>query len=337
MNNRICKLFGVSNPIVQAPVHTLTDGKMIAAIAEAGALGILGINSGYHIEVDATSGASASNGDKVGDPSKYSILDTMTERNLMNEQIDTALENTFRPFAVEVASQEDDPDEDPTATALVALIRKRRITITLFEGFGNPISSKWVDLFHENGIKIIEKVKNISQAKQAKDKGVDVLAYIGENLKDAVDSLGQDLPILAGNNVTTKQGIKKAFTDGADGIFTSTPFVVCEEAPTADKIKEEIVSKTSSELTTFTFPSGMINSLSGELPDKLHHLTETGTDPEEIFTQANRYQGLINGMAKGNLKSGYTILDKNIDEINEIVPAEKIVQKLIDCIPENNK
>lgn len=337
MSNRICKLFGISTPIVQAPIHTLTDGKMVAAVAEAGALGILGINSGFQIQVDATSGASASSGDQVGDESKFSILDTMTERNLMNEQIDTALENTFRPFAVEVASDQDDPDDDPTATALVALMRKRRITITLFEGFGHPISLKWISLFHENGIKIMEKVSNIKQAEQAKNSGVDVLVYLGNDLKDLISAIGSDLPVLAGNNMTTKSAIESAFNDGADGIFTATPFAVCEEAPTANNIKEQIVNAHSNELTTFRFPNGIIYSLSGDLPDKLHELTENQTDPNEIFTQANRYQGLINGMAKGNLKNGYTILEKDIDEITQIAPAEEIVTKLAESIPKANE
>lgn len=105
MSNKLCQLLGIEYPIIQEPVHTLTNGKMIAAISEAGALGTLGINAGYTVN-DANSGASSSSKENIGNIKEYSILDTMTERNLMNEQIDSALENTFRPFAIEVASSE---------------------------------------------------------------------------------------------------------------------------------------------------------------------------------------------------------------------------------------
>lgn len=337
MSNRIQKLFGISTPIVQAPIHTLTDGKMVAAVAEAGALGILGINAGFQVQADATTGASASNSDQVGDQEKYSILDTMTERNLMNEQIDTALENTFRPFAVEIASDKDDPDSDPTATALVALMRKRRLTITLFEGFGNPISSKWVKLLHENGIKIMEKVKNSDEGKKAYNDGVDVLVYMGNELAKFITEVGTELPILAGNNITTSQAVKDAFTNGADGIFVTTPFAVCKEAPTAANIKEQIVNSSSDELTSFNFPEKTVYSLAGELPNILHKLTSQNENPNQIFTAANRYQGLINGMGKGDLNNGYTDIDKNIDEIKQIYSAEDVVNKLLKDIPENKQ
>ena len=80
MTNKLCKLLGINNPIIQIPIHTLTNGKMIAAISEAGALGILGINSGYQINTDAISGASASDTNEVGNFENYSILNTMTEK-----------------------------------------------------------------------------------------------------------------------------------------------------------------------------------------------------------------------------------------------------------------
>lgn len=337
MSNRICKIFGISLPIIQAPIHTLTNGKMIASIAEAGALGILGINSGFKFETDASTGASTATSEKIGDEERFSILDTMTERNLMNEQIDVALENTFRPFAVEIASTEASPNDDPTAQSLVMLMRKRRITITLFESWGQPISKEWISLLHGNGIKIMEKVETIEQAQNAQKSGVDVLIYIGNDLANFVKRSGKQTPILAGKNVTTSAAIKSAFTNGADGIFISTPFVVCEEAPTANNIKEAIIKSNSTNLTTFTFPNETVYSLPGTLPNKLHDLTITKIDSSEIFKQAHHFQGLINGMVKGDLANGYTVLDENIDEIKKIAPAEEIIENIAKNIPEKSR
>ena len=327
MENKICKLFGTETPIIQEPMHTFTNGKMIAAIAEAGALGILGINSGYKIQVDATTGASVSNNTEVGDIKKYSILDTMTERNLMNEQIDAALENTFRPFAVEIATACKLPTDDPTALALVQLMRKRRLTIALFKGFGQLISEDWVKLLHDNGIKIMVVVTSSEQAEKAIARKVDVLIAKTTNLSKII-KIASDTPIIAGLDICTAEDVKNALNQGADGVYVYTPFAVCDESPVNDQIKYQILKSVSSELVHFDTPTKTIYSLPGALPNKLQEMSNKSIDKNKIFTTANRYQGLVNGMGKADLISGYTDIDKNIDAISEKLTAEQLINNL---------
>lgn len=327
MTNKLCKLFGIKYPIIQSPTHTLTDGKMIAAISEAGALGILGINSGYTIN-DANSGASTTSTENIGDISKYSILDTMTERNLMNEQIDAALENTFRPFAVEIATDQDNPEDDPTASAIVQLMRKRRITIALFEGFGHLASLDWLNLLHSNGIYVMEKVNSIEQAKVAIRSKCDVLICTDLNLLTSIIKLTQNIPVLSGTDLTTKESIQKVFSLGADGIFISTLFNISEEAPTDLGIKNKIINSSNEDLVSFKINEQTIYSLPGNLPNKLAKMTTNKIDSTKIFNTANRYQGLINGMRKGDLSTGYTKFSKNINSITQIEPIEDIVTRI---------
>lgn len=327
MDNKICKLFGIEYPIIQEPTHTLTNGKMISAISEAGALGILGINSGYTLN-DANSGASATSSDNVGDIENYSILDTMTERNLMNEQIDMALENTFRPFAVEVASDKDKPQNDPTASAIVQLMRKRRITIALFEGFGHLASPEWINLLHSNGIRIMEKVSDLNQVKVAINSKCDVLICTSLDLLKETIKLANGIPVLMGADLTTKDDITKSFSLGADGIFISTLFNISIESPVDIEIKNKVINSSSKDLVSFNFNNQKIYSLPGNLPNKLAKMTTNNINPSEIFNTANRYQGLINGMGKGDLSTGYTKLSSNIDSITKSESVENIITKL---------
>lgn len=327
MNNKICKLFGIEYPIVQEPTHTLTNGKMIAAISEAGALGILGINSGYVVN-DTNSGASTSSNDEVGDIKKYSILDTMTERNLMNEQIDSALENTFRPFAVEIASDKTSPQDDPTATAIIQLMRKRRLTIALFEGFGHLASSEWINLLHSNGIRIIEKVNTLAEAQTALDTNCDCLICTDLSLLSSIIKIAKETPVIAGSDPTDPTAINKIFSIGADGIFISTLFNISKEAPTDPEIKTKIINSSDSDLVSFKINNQKVYSLPGKLPDKLAQLTASGATSLEIFDVANRYQGLINGMGKGDLYTGYTKIAQNINSITQSESIEEIVSRL---------
>lgn len=324
MENILCDALGIEFPIIQEPIHTLTNGKMIASISEAGMLGILGINSGYKAKSDTTTGPSVVEGDIIGDPNNFSILDTMTERNLMNEQIDSALSNTFRPFAVEIASSADSPEKDPIADAILQLMRKRRITITLFENFRSDLSKQWIDSIHTNGIKILYKVYSVEEAKTAIEKGIDVIICMNiNNLSSIVNVAKGNTPI-----VLRSSNLNWALEHGANGIFLSTPFLVLKNAPTSANIKQAIINHKNSDLTTFTFPNHVVNSLKGALPDKLTQFEKKGKSSDEIWHLANKFQGLINGMAKGDLINGYTDIC-DIDKIDHELTAEEIADQLI--------
>lgn len=54
-------------------------------------------------------------------------------------------------------------------------MRKRRLTIALFEGFGQLISEDWVKLLHDNGIKIMVVLTSSEQAEKAIIRKADVL------------------------------------------------------------------------------------------------------------------------------------------------------------------
>lgn len=54
-------------------------------------------------------------------------------------------------------------------------MRKRCLTIALFEGFGQLISEDWVKLFHDNSIKIMVVVTSSEQAEKAIIRKADVL------------------------------------------------------------------------------------------------------------------------------------------------------------------
>ena len=110
-------------------------------------------------------------------------------------------------------------------------------------------------------------------------------------------------------------------------------FAVCKESPLNTKIKKQILDSKEKDLVKFKFPNKLIYSLPGTLPNKLAQMTNQNKDSKSIFDSANRYQGLINGMGKGNLIAGYTDLDPDIDSINTELAADQLVTNLINNIP----
>ena len=54
MQNRICQILNIEKPIVQGPLSWLTDAKLVAAVSNAGGLGVLGPNAGLTAETAVT-------------------------------------------------------------------------------------------------------------------------------------------------------------------------------------------------------------------------------------------------------------------------------------------
>ena len=47
-NNRVCQILKIEKPVIQGPMFWLTDAKLVAAVSEAGGLGILGPHAGQN-------------------------------------------------------------------------------------------------------------------------------------------------------------------------------------------------------------------------------------------------------------------------------------------------
>ena len=46
-SNRVCRILKIEKPIIQGPLFWLTDAKLVAAVSEAGGLGVLGPHAGH--------------------------------------------------------------------------------------------------------------------------------------------------------------------------------------------------------------------------------------------------------------------------------------------------
>ena len=46
INNTICKILGIKYPLIQAPMNWINNAEMVAAVSNAGALGVLRPNAG---------------------------------------------------------------------------------------------------------------------------------------------------------------------------------------------------------------------------------------------------------------------------------------------------
>lgn len=218
LSNRITETFGVEHPIVQGGMQWIGRAELVAAVANAGALGML------------------------------TALTQPTPDDLRSE-IARCRDMTDRPFGVNLTVL-------PTIRPMPHVEYAEAIVesgITIVETAGsNP--APFMPLFNDAGVKVIHKCTSVRHAVKAQQVGVaavsvDGFECAGHPGEDDVPNLvlipaaraAIDIPILASGGIGTGRGLAAALMLGAEGVNMGTRFMCTVEAPLHENVKRAMV------------------------------------------------------------------------------------------------
>ncbi len=225
LRTRFTEAFGVDHPIVQGGMQWVGTAPLVAAVANAGALGML-------------------------------TALTQPTPEALTAEIARTRELTDRGFGINLTIMpivRDVPyDEYRLAIAEAG--------ITVVETAGrNP--EPHMPFFQEHGIKVIHKCTSVRHALKAETVGVDAVSIDGFECaghpgEDDVPGLvlipaatrKLSIPVIASGGIADAQGLVAALALGADGVNMGTRFLCTVEAPIHDQVKQQIVA--ASELDT---------------------------------------------------------------------------------------
>jgi NADH:quinone reductase (non-electrogenic) len=215
---RFTELLGIEYPIVQGGMMWVGRAELVAAVSNAGGLGIL------------------------------TALTQPTPDDLRRE-IERCRKMTDKPFAVNLTIL---PSINPPP---YAEYRKAIIDsgITIVETAGNK-PQEHVEDFKSHGIKVVHKCTSVRHALSAERMGVDAISIDGF---ECAGHPGEDdipglilipaaadrvkIPMIASGGFGDGRGLVAALALGADGINMGTRFCATVEAPIHDNVKQLLV------------------------------------------------------------------------------------------------
>jgi nitronate monooxygenase len=214
---------GLDLPIVQAPVGSATCSALAAAVADAGALGMLAVT----------------------------WQDEATTREVITETSHRT-DGVFGVNIVVDSDAKDIPTEDHVEVCL-----DEGIEIFSFS-FGD--STPYINQIHSHGGTVLQTVGSVAEAKAAVDGGVDVLVAqgweAGGHVQSTVATLPlvprivdavPDTPVIAAGGIADGRGIAAVLTLGAAGAWLGTRFLATEEAYVHQLYRQRVLDADETE------------------------------------------------------------------------------------------
>jgi NAD(P)H-dependent flavin oxidoreductase YrpB (nitropropane dioxygenase family) len=223
---RLTKLLNIQIPVVQGGMQWVGYPKLVAAVSNAGGLGVI---------------------TALSQPNPEALRQAIRETRKM----------TSKPFAVNITIL---PSINPPPYEEYARVSVEE-GVKIFETAGNN-PGPLIKFFKSNGCLVIHKCTTIRHAKSAERLGVDVLSidgfecagHPGEEdipgmilLARAAKEL--KIPFIASGGVADGRGLAAALALGADGVNMGTRFVCTVESSVHENIKQKIVDSTEQDTT----------------------------------------------------------------------------------------
>ena len=299
--NKICELFKIKYPIIQAGMVWTSGWRLAAAVSKSGGLGLIGAGSMYP--------------------------------DILREHIQKCKKATDKSFGVNV------PLFYPQLEEIMSIIIEEKVPI-VFTSAGSPklwtasLKKKNIKVVH-----VVSSVKFASKSQDAGVDAIVAEGFEagGHNGREETTTFtlipmvkaAITLPLIAAGGIATGGAMLAAAALGADGVQVGSRFVASDEASCHPSFKDEVV-KAGEGSTVLTLKEiTPVRMLKNSFFQKIAALYEKGVDVEELKTTLGRGRAK-KGMFEGDLEEGELEIGQIAGLINEVIPASQIIDNFIE-------
>jgi len=306
---RITEMFGVDHPIVQGGLQWVANADLVAAVANAGAMGFI-----------------------------TALSFDSPER--LREEIHRCRDLTDKPFGVNITLLPTMRPPDYAGMARVVIEEGIRFVET---AGSNPV--QFMPAFNAAGVKVIHKCTSVRHALKAQDLGcaavsIDGFECAGHPGEEDVTSLvlipvaveAVSLPVIASGGFGDGRGLVAALALGAEAINMGTRFVATFEAPVHDKVKQALVDR-DERGTRLALRSlrNTIRVLHNEVVDRILEIEARPgpTDFAELAPLVSGTSAREEVWEKGNVDGGIFTAGQVMGLIHDVPTVAELVHRIV--------
>lgn len=228
MTNRVCKALGIEYPVVQGAMAWTSMAPLVAAVSEAGGMGVLGCG--------------------------------FMPGEIIRQQVEAIRRMTSKPFAANIFL-----DEGPQLEINCSTLEKEHIAAVYLDTLNlldYDMAARYYDRMKASGAKVIAKVNCLQDGLVAAKAGADVIIAKGVEggghkakisgrvlLAELVENI-TDIPILASGGIYTARQVAGCFVAGAEGIEMGSAFMASAECPIHPNVKEKVLGATDIDIVS---------------------------------------------------------------------------------------
>ena len=298
--NRVCELFGIQYPIVQAGMVWNSGWKFAAASSNAGILGLIGAGSMYP--------------------------------EVLREHIQKCKAATSHPFGVNIPLLYPDIDQ------LIEVVLEEKVKI-VFTSAGNPatwtakLKSHGIIVVH-----VVSSAKFALKAQNAGVDAVVAEGFEagGHNGREETTTLtllpmvlnAVNIPVIAAGGIASGRAMLAMEALGAHGVQIGSRFVASQESSAHENFKQMVVQAKEGDTLLTLKELAPVRLLKNKFFDDVQELYRNGGSVEDLKTLLGRARAK-RGMFEGDLVEGELEIGQVAGQINDIKTVAEIVRDIL--------
>lgn len=297
--NKICELFNIEKPIIQAGMIWCSGWELASAVSNAGGLGLIGSGSMYP--------------------------------DILREHIKKCKQATNKPFGVNV------PLLYPNIEEHIKIIIEEGVKI-VFTSAGNPkIWTNHLKLHGIIVVHVVSALKFALKCVDAGVDAIVAEGFEagGHNGKEETTTFvlipqiksSISLPIIAAGGIATGTQMAAAFALGADGVQIGSRFVATFESSAHENFKNKIIQAKEGDTQLTLKQLTPVRLIKNKFFDEVIQAEQSGASIEELKNLLGKARAK-KGMFEGDLIDGELEIGQVSASINEIKSAAEVVNEI---------
>lgn len=298
--NRICNLFKIEFPLIQAGMIWCSGWELASAVSNAGGLGIIGSGSMYP--------------------------------EILEQQIIKCQAATSKPFAVNLPLLYHDSEKH------IETIIKYKVPI-VFTSAGNPstwtkhLKENGIIVVH-----VVSSLKFALKAQDAGVDAIVAEGFEagGHNGRDETTTFclipliadAISLPLIAAGGIGSGKGMLAAMNLGADAVQIGSRFIASPESSAHKNFKEKVIACQEGDTILTLKELTPVRMIKNNFYKQLELAYSNNANAEELKAILGRGRAK-KGMFEGDLDAGELEVGQVSGTIHKIMPAKEIVAEII--------